>query len=367
MIQSCLDEPAPRAFLAIADGTYSENLNVKSSVKLISTGTQGPLWNGAYQAKVFLDPKGVNTAGVSVKGAYVVALYGIDLSHAPPSTPPKTTDPSGSLVDLSSGANLNAKTCHIHRVNSTSCIRAVNAKQLRMEDSVLELCRDVAIRAEVTDIDLETVGIYSSGMAIEQDTGSLRMRDTVLRLNLGGIHTYVSQLDLDRVRLVENLGVAMLLENNTFGRVTNLLAYGNWGSAVKLVYLPSKRPSFVNVTLVRNGGVEVDCGTAGTATTFANSIVWDDDTAITAGACAFWHSDVKGIVPDSTNINQDPLFDTGGAEPYSLKATSPCIDQGDDAPAWILAMPGLDLGKNKRKVDRVPGGPQIDMGAFEVQ
>ena len=65
---------------------------------------------------------------------------------------------------------------------------------------------------------------------------------------------------------------------------------------------------------------------------------------------------------DSSNINADPLWDTGGAFPYSLLSGSPCIDAGTLNLPEHIQFPEYDLAGNPRI-----WGNNIDMGAYEYQ
>jgi len=65
---------------------------------------------------------------------------------------------------------------------------------------------------------------------------------------------------------------------------------------------------------------------------------------------------------DETNLDENPLFNTTGRNPFALSSLSPCIDAGTlDLPEGI-ELPATDLAGNPRIV-----GNGVDMGAYEYQ
>ena len=69
---------------------------------------------------------------------------------------------------------------------------------------------------------------------------------------------------------------------------------------------------------------------------------------------------VHTIYYDSTNIDTDPLWDTISNFPYSLQASSPCIDAGTLNLPDGIELPEYDLAGNPRIY-----GSSIDIGAYE--
>ena len=95
---------------------------------------------------------------------------------------------------------------------------------------------------------------------------------------------------------------------------------------------------FANTLSVQNSLVEG--GESGILNIGYNNIDWDE----------------------STNLDEDPLFNFFGAFPYAMSSSSPCIDAGTlDLPDGI-ELPEYDLAGNPRIV-----GDGIDMGAYEFQ
>jgi hypothetical protein len=359
-IQGCLQGAYP--YVAIADGTYAENLTAKGNVQLISTGTVGPLHNGTtFQAKVFISPKLPSTVGLEI-GQHKVYAYGLDISHVAPSIPPASSDPSGVLVHAGALADVTLKSCRIHHAHQGYGIHAQGSTALTLDDVVVDFCGANGLYAEATDlVTLQTVGLHwNQGLGMLQDSKSLKMRDVAIGANLAGLKTYHVDLDVDRVRIANNFGLGMELQSTTTGKVTNALLNGNWGSAIKLVSNGAP-PMFSSITVANNGAPEIDCD----YTTYVyNSVVWDNDTSMATPSCAFFYCDIKGTVTGSSNLSQDPLFIGSGAEPYALQASSPCVDYGNTVGA--PAPPALDILKNPRQVKK--SGPRmLDLGAFEVQ
>ncbi len=108
-----------------------------------------------------------------------------------------------------------------------------------------------------------------------------------------------------------------------------------------------------------------------------NSIFYnkDLDEFETYGELELYHSDIHNGIDeieifddgylyyDSSNIASDPMYDTADIiHPYSLSASSPCIDAGTmELPGFLLYhMPETDIAGNPR----VYNG-KIDMGAYE--
>ncbi len=149
-------------------------------------------------------------------------------------------------------------------------------------------------------------------------------------------------------------------------------AGGGFGGAGSAVY--GAELHLLNCTVVGNqagvgGGF---LGYRQQAFTVRNSILWDNqgfDLHVYQGNGApieVWRSDVQDVGDDVLNrgglFSANPLFVSGA---YHLRATSPCLDRGDDG----VVTSTLDLDGNPRTVD-LPGvnnGGVVDLGAFERQ
>lgn len=128
-----------------------------------------------------------------------------------------------------------------------------------------------------------------------------------------------------------------------------------------------------NVSLV-GGGIAAQSSSAlgGDHLMFANNLIWGNGdfdgthnnliyAVLNAGTAAFSHNLVSGFTfPQSGNGNfdADPLF--VGPNDYRLRANSPAIDNGDDAPWGNSDLSDFDIGGHKRLV-----GSHVDIGAYE--
>jgi hypothetical protein len=170
-------------------------------------------------------------------------------------------------------------------------------------------------------------------------------------------------------------------------------------------------PTFVNCTFSGNaapvgGGIAVGSDTAGDIghTLVSNCIVWNNSASLGPeialagdfpGDLTLAYSDVRGgepgvyVQPGFTltwgdgNINADPLFADAGNGDYTLTASSPCVDAGNnwhvpgdsadlDSDTDTAELTPLDLAGNPRFADDPStadsgcgAGAVVDMGAYE--
>jgi len=366
-IQSCLDALKP--YVAIADGTYYENLALKAAAHLVSTGTTGPLHAGglpqANVAKVQLRPGAASTPGIDL-ASFAAQIHGLDVRHA--------STGSGALLFARPGSSLALQTSHL-----AEC-KGIADAAIFVQNASATLT-DVAIDGCPTGVKSEGVGARSltktsigafCGTGIYQDGGSLKLRDVLIAWNTGdAVFAYKVALDIDRARIGANTGWGMSLQNNSSGLITNTQVNDNGKGGIYL-YFNSSALELHNMTIANNSGKEMQCDThaSGVNAIVTNSILWDknDSSNSWSDKCTFNHSDVRatsGTAPGTGNVSVDPQFDSANtAHPYSIVGTSPCVDAGTDSglPPFTL-----DLAGNPRSVDKIPGGAKIDQGAFEVQ
>ncbi len=104
----------------------------------------------------------------------------------------------------------------------------------------------------------------------------------------------------------------------------------------------------------------VSCGTIGGALTFANNIIYANESAAQVGGdlmCTHAYSNIGPIAESGTgNINMAPDFVGAGTGDFHLAAGSPGIDVADMAAALTIDLDGDDRPQNGRS----------DMGADEV-
>jgi hypothetical protein len=363
-IQSCLDTLKP--WVAVADGDYPENLITKGNAVLASTGTTGPLVvSGAFQTKATLTPHASSTVGITAESGHRLEVFGFDIAPA--------SSASGALVEAKPGAEVVLHTSHVHGAQSAACLVAVYAF-VGLSDVIVEDCEGHAVTTEVTEAKFYDVQLRSSGgRGLNFSDGDLTLRDVAITANAGfGMQVYGGFLDLDRVRIAQNGNDGMRLESDTTGWVKNLAVYQNSGKGIYF-YGNTTPPRFINVTVAHNLGLEVEgdpyVHSPPVYTEFYNSILWHQNSTWKAQSeLKLYHSNVShtvsGCPPSCTGTFSDnPLF-AGGAEPFALSASSPCVDAGDDS---VSGLSGRDLLKMPRQIDKVPGGAMVDMGAFEVQ
>jgi Right handed beta helix region len=366
-IQACLDKKLN--YVSVANGTYYENLQTKSTVVVVAVGTTGALLKGGLPqtgvAKVKLMPTKANTPGVLVAGSYNVALHGFEITPG--------TGGSGDLFHVTSnGRPIWLRSCYLHHAKSGAGLRldkpsgVIPIQTVYVEDTAATF-NQYGITAKDSKLTIQGASLRSNALAgLRHEGQALSVRDAVIQLNGIGLYAVGSTLDLDRLKVSVNTGEGLLLENNTTGSVFNLLSANNVKAGIDM-YNNNKPPVFVNVTAAQNGGAEVSCSTDNTF--FYNSVAWDtSSTTSYAGKCFFEHSDVRGGAPGTGNIASDPKFIGSGVDPYALMGgtASPCVDAGDDSISGVT-LPALDLAKKTRKVNKLPNTAVIDMGAYEVQ
>jgi hypothetical protein len=193
----------------------------------------------------------------------------------------------------------------------------------------------------------------------------------------------------------EGFGGGLLNSFDVNATIVNCLFAGNsarrGGGVASMVFTTT---SVINCTIVDNtatgGGLPVTFGGGyysfdSNSTMLRNCVVWNNGPDQISGTPSVEYSNVQGGFAGAGNVNVNPMFvDADGADndpatavdnDYRLKATSPCVDAGDSTvvPADVT----VDLDGEARFVDiasapdtgvpEVPGGPVVDMGAFEVQ
>ena len=357
-IQDCLD--GTKKYTRVADGVYDENLTVKNNVEIIAPSTTGPMTNYGFAvngaAKVTVRSSSGTVVAVNNKS---LGLYGVAVEH----------QNAGSTIGFQGTGKLRLRSCDIRgivgkRAYGLDLTGSSSSPPTAILEDVAMRELKIPIKAEVVHLDLDNVGIVFSDSVMVHETATLTLYNVVAIWNGGGIQTYGSDVAFDRVILGAAGGLR--LENSSKGRVVNSLINNNSGVGVYL-YNNSQPVYFVNVTVVNNGGREVQCDSSGL---FYNSIVWDkNNTDIKSGSCSFEYSDVKGGASGTGNKDQDPSFIGVNPNEYRLTVGSPCVDAGNDSISvpGMPALPGQDVIGEKRMVDKTAGGTKVDMGAYELQ
>lgn len=138
-----------------------------------------------------------------------------------------------------------------------------------------------------------------------------------------------------------------------------------------VIYSESPDMSLINCSLSGNAGSTLQ-SEYGAATSLDNCILWGNESAITAcGGCPVTvnYSIIQGGYAGTGNLDIDPLFVSqppvglGLMGDLRLQACSPALDAASDN----VNDTQYDLAGNDRRFDAIPGGSQIDMGAYEHQ
>jgi hypothetical protein len=381
-IQDCL--AAKKKYVAVADGTYDENLAITASVSLLSLGTDVASGT-APTAK--LAPAKAKTAGVALSGTIQVLLFGFDLAPG--------SGGSGDLVQLTGNCLTNARptlalrNVAIHDAAMPSGATsggsgiAATCAVLDLEDVAVSGCGDDGIQAVNSDVTATRVtskkntatGLYAKLFSLGGTGTKISIVDSTLSSNAiglwvigtGGCGSGCSELSIDRTRVQNNKTYGVELVDTLAGaKISNSLVTGN------LVGLTASNAlgKVVSSTISGNSYNQIACSDATVHPTFTNDIVWSDAEPTVSWSCECYSCDIRFKTGEGkdvalwSSISKDPEFDALSSEVYSLKSTSPCVDKGSDAAATGL---GYDLLGNPRSVDKVSGGAKVDMGAFEVQ
>jgi hypothetical protein len=181
----------------------------------------------------------------------------------------------------------------------------------------------------------------------------------------GGIFVYgnISTTVITNCKFISNTGTTLgggfhcldsnpILYNCTFINNTSNFGAGIWGQA-----------GSVTVVNCSFSGNQTALGTNGTTANVTNSIFWGNGSNFNFNnaPATVNYSIVQGGYAGTGNLNQNPLFVSG--TDLRLQSCSPAIDFASDA----ANNTSIDKDNNPRFFQAVPGGSQLDMGAFEYQ
>lgn len=383
-IQDCLN--LGFHYVLVAEGTYNENLVLKTHVQLVAKAFAGALVDprtGAVNSaalKVEIVPPGTSP-GVTVAGVGMALLRGLRVTR-------HGTSVNGTLVavDKPSAGSMDVRleSCELWEAKGTGS-RALTATasspglKLSVHDSALTWSPAGLVVAGPTGsssgLTLELQKVVLAGNAtygVAATNATVTLRDLLSAWNGGaGVNASASELTIDRAKIGVNGGVGIDLVGAN-ARVTNTLVNDNGADGVRLTgsntLLTGPNLELVNVTLANNKTAELACPswTNGTGQMVVeNSIIYGPANPIVnvlACQAVVHHSNVKNM-GTATNIATDPLFVGGASDPYRLQVTSPCVDAGSDAEV----LGSLDVNGQPRLVGKKSGANKVDLGAFELQ
>jgi len=197
------------------------------------------------------------------------------------------------------------------------------------------------------------IGVSGAQTVVNADRVTITNNEATI-IDAGGVVVNAGELNLSN----------SLVANNTGALIGGSAASVAFGAVV----------NFTNSTFY--GNINPDAAAAiGAEDTvnIANSIIWNNDGVLGTDAAIanITHTIITGGAAGTNNLNTDPLLTDPGMGDYSLSASSPAIDAGDNVSAAAFA---LDLPGNTRAVDDpatadtgTGASPLVDMGAFEFQ
>lgn len=218
---------------------------------------------------------------------------------------------------------------------------------------------NVSVDCLITECTIDSNYCTSTGAGIYHNRGRLRVADSVISRNQGGV------------------GGGGFSSNHAKSTFASCLFVGNrtsgLGGAIS-GYKPAAGISLDSCTLVDNegsgvGGVWND----GSRTSITNSILWNigpEEIRNTVelfsgeiGQATVTYTNIRSEYKGEGNISEDPLFRDAEARDFHLTVNSPCIDSAS------MAGPANDLDGLSRPLD-VPGRGRdganaFDMGAYE--
>lgn len=227
---------------------------------------------------------------------------------------------------------------------------------------------------------------YGEGGGILHKDGNLSIANCIISDNNarlgGGINIYKSisiSTEINNCVITDNSadenggGIYCVSDSTT---ITNCLVTSNSADEGGGIFCWWSSPEIVNCTIADNsvaangGGIYYDNSPSSSVIT--NCILWNNSDEIfvytdpnnTLQYPKVTYSDIQGgyYDPNTTNIDEDPLFIDPNLEDYHLDPNSPCIDMGTEVD------PNYDLDGRPRPKDGDPNDGieyLYDMGAYE--
>ncbi len=229
------------------------------------------------------------------------------------------------------------------------------------------------------------------GMFIK-DYSKVRIENCVIRNNKadsygGGLRIHNANIKVINTKIINNRsnsdgGGVYVYTSDNLQIIGCLIADNYSGRSGGAMYNNAGDFTVTNCTMVNNEaasyGNELYMTGNPSNPQFTNCIIWDDSDQLvylsaTTSDPSFTYCDIKGGQEGfagngsgteysgtySDNIDQDPEFSGSGSDPYSLQATSPCLNEGTPDVTG-LNLPDYDIIGNPRINES-----QVDMGSYE--
>ncbi|MFH1099034.1 MAG: right-handed parallel beta-helix repeat-containing protein [Candidatus Uhrbacteria bacterium] len=215
-----------------------------------------------------------------------------------------------------------------------------------IDQTIIQKSGDNAIEIrQVHDVNISGISVKNSGNSNHTE-GAIAITNsqniTVSDCNVSNnvaVNGAGFKIDTSSNVTVKN---CVIVGNRADNAAGGMSIYGATNLTLENVTIADNTGSWNNI-----GGLSMQASTV----TMKNSIVWNngDNISISSGVTFnATYSDIGEAITGTGNINQNPLFVDGGD--YHLQGTSPCIDTGDPASAYVL--------------EPAPNGGRINMGAY---
>lgn len=338
------------------EGRGSSRLNADIEGFTIRNGLiQVPPHQGRKGAGIFVSRAALRLVNCIVSNNVVESTAEIQNNGGGAGVAFESTPPG--LVNVISGSRILSNSVHDVSTGEGAAVTLENAR------AVIERTLIAQNSLSVAEVAVGTVYAYASVLELNRvivEKNSITTTAPIIpdhaAIKGGGIFAFLSRLSLADSLVDNNL-------SSPFSRNERLLGAGvyYYGDAAAFRILSS------TITMNRRGdharvhGTGVYFSTAGgEGLNIINSILWDPDQGPeifnqTQPANAS-HSDIRGNYRGTLLLHANPEFVS--STDFRLRATSPCIDAGDDAQS-----PAIDLKGINRPL---PRGSHVDLGCYEI-
>ena len=358
-----------KSYLSIADGTYSENLDVSSrKVHLVAATVQPDVYNNASPTVVNSLP-GSNTApALWVHGGSAeVYVQGLRFTGGAP---------SDAAIYLNPGTVVMRK-CTVDTTSAGGCIYGRDLGTIDLADSRLTSCYGTGITTyggnHVKLLRTRINGsVTSAGVSFSDTVGTATFEASEIEVsdhNASGLYLdgkyglNGTRIWVSRAKVQRNRGVGISISNAKAGLADVLSTHNSNGVSFfenQTVCSPICNTighGVWNLTSAHNTTNELTCGAVAAATwRISNSILasWNNAAFDNGPGCALSYTHVYNAGVSGA----DPQF--ASSADFHLLSTSPCKNAGD--PGFTPPSSAVDLEGSPRKF-----GPAVDQGAYELQ